>query len=1351
MYGYHPKEHQFFKICLYNPGLIRKISTMLQSEGMLNRIYQPHETHIPFVLQFMMDYNLHGMSRIKISQIKLRDDPDSHFYDRTSPSYPKQSYCVLEGDVLAENILNRLEISSNLNPGIEALWADERQRRRNKNEESQIGPCLTLKNTRKEPTKSHIVFREALVEKLALLTQDSNDTQSGLDLSVYPAETPPDHTMLNASLIDFCSPLDESLNQTIGEGLNETLDNEAKILFELMQNYNNQNVEDKEGTEEDSILSQIVQEDEEDIDLSVPLPVSTPFKLQEDKDDCLDVTLTQIDGTYDSSSSEEETKTVKKKNVSKYQALPITVQKTNKTKLESDLEKAKRKLTFQNTTVVEETIQCVLRKERETTSSLTKAQLYDIETNYQPKEGCSSKLTQNSLERLSDKDIVHETIDSSSSDWLTPSQRQLDKTPISQQLNDIYQSEENFSKLTQNSLQNESNSDLFQNSSSPEDLVHETINSSSSQQSKKAQLYDIEIDYQPQEGSFQLTQNSRQRQNDHETDKYTNSTGILLKPLNKAPTKRDILASLAAQQLAKTGNQTPFYGNFDDITGPVEVGYSILKIPTLTTASLEDFKTKFSGIDPLRKRLLPNEMKKWNSEHVKQIKLSYCPNSYCIVTPLKHPPTVENVKTWLRDKNKTKEKIKEHKSTKIHLPASPEMFDESDLDLTLTPPTPPKSPVLGKDCSSQITGVTLNDTYGFSKSVENYQNVRTVNEAKHLTSVAMELHIRTRGDLKPDPQYDSIRAVFYSIYHDCAEIETITESIMINSIPVSPNKEKFNIMEGVGTDCSFVLVQSEEELLNKFIEKIRLYDPDILIGYEIEMLSWGFIIDRANTLGINYHSLLSRIRDDKNKNMVHEDGTLRITGRIVLDFWRLMRHEVALQSYTFENITYNLLHKRVPLISFKDLTFWWDHRRPKYRHRTINHYTSRTEGVLKLMEQLDLIGRTSELASLFGIQFFEVLSRGSQFRVESMMLRLAKPQNYIPVSPSVQQRAKMKAPEFIPLVLEPESKFYVDPVIVLDFQSLYPSIIIAYNYCFTTCIGKISKINTIPFEFGATQLKHSKTRLNKLVQTDCLNFSPCGVGFVKTKIRDGILPRMLREILDTRLMVKNSMKENKSDKVLQKVLHSRQLGLKLIANVTYGYTSANFSGRMPAVELGDSVVSKARETLQRAINLVENTPEWGSKVVYGDTDSLFVLTPGKTRVEAFEIGQKIAEAVTNDNPDPVKLKLEKVYQPCILQTKKRYVGYMYESPDQTEPVYNAKGIETVRRDGCPAASKMLEKCLRLLFETRDVSQVKSYVLRQFHKILTNRVSLQDLTFAKEYRGAGGYRSNACVPALELTR
>ena len=81
---------------------------------------------------------------------------------------------------------------------------------------------------------------------------------------------------------------------------------------------------------------------------------------------------------------------------------------------------------------------------------------------------------------------------------------------------------------------------------------------------------------------------------------------------------------------------------------------------------------------------------------------------------------------------------------------------------------------------------------------------------------------------------------------------------------------------------------------------------------------------------------------------------------------------------------------------------------------------------------------------------------------------------------------------------------------------------------------------------------------------------------------------------------------------------------------------------MPCIELADSIVQKGRETLERAINLVNSTPEWGGRVVYGDTDSLFVLVKGASKDEAFRIGREICEQVTAQNPKPVKLKLEKV-------------------------------------------------------------------------------------------------------------
>ena len=98
---------------------------------------------------------------------------------------------------------------------------------------------------------------------------------------------------------------------------------------------------------------------------------------------------------------------------------------------------------------------------------------------------------------------------------------------------------------------------------------------------------------------------------------------------------------------------------------------------------------------------------------------------------------------------------------------------------------------------------------------------------------------------------------------------------------------------------------------------------------------------------------------------------------------------------------------------------------------------------------------------------------------------------------------------------------------------------------------------------------------------------------------------------------------------------------------------------------------------------------------------------GRSREEAHRIGDAIAAAVTAANPPPVALKMEKVYLPRTMLSKKRYVGFAFESPPQAIPLFDAKGIETVRRDTCPAVAKIMERTLRILFTTRDLSQVGS--------------------------------------------
>uniref|UniRef100_A0A8D2JBW4 DNA polymerase zeta catalytic subunit n=1 Tax=Varanus komodoensis TaxID=61221 RepID=A0A8D2JBW4_VARKO len=671
--------------------------------------------------------------------------------------------------------------------------------------------------------------------------------------------------------------------------------------------------------------------------------------------------------------------------------------------------------------------------------------------------------------------------------------------------------------------------------------------------------------------------------------------------------------------------------------------------------------------------------------------------------------------------------------------------------------------------TSQILGPSLNNSYGFKISIQNLQEAKTLHEVQHLTLLSLELHARTRRDLEADPEFDPICALFYCISSDTPlpsiDKKDITGAIVIDkdrtrTISSQGNREHAPLLTRSGLSGLEVTYATDERaLFQEVVNIVKRYDPDILLGYEVQMHSWGYLLHRAAALGVDLCQMISRVPDDKKENRFASDqdeygadtmSEINIVGRVVLNIWRIMRNEVALTNYSFENVGFHILHERFPLFTSRVLSDWFDNKADVYRWKMVDYYTCRVRGNVQLLEQVDLIGRTSEMARLFGIQFLHVLTRGSQYRVESMMLRIAKPMNYIAVTPSVQQRAQMRAPQCIPLIMEPESRFYSNAVLVLDFQSLYPSIVIAYNYCFSTCLGHVENLGKHDeFKFGCTSLRVSPDLLYRLRHD--ITVSPSGIAFVKPSVKKGVLPKMLEEILTTRIMVKQSMKAYKHDKAITRMLDARQLGLKLISNVTYGYTSANFSGRMPCIEVGDSIVHKARETLEQAIKLVNDTKKWGARVVYGDTDSMFVLLKGATKEQSFKIGQEIAEAVTSTNPKPVKLKFEKVYLPCILQTKKRYVGYMYETLDQKDPVFDAKGIETVRRDSCPAVSKILERSIKLLFETRDISHIKQYVQNQCMKLLEGKASMQDFIFAKEYRGSSAYKPGSCVPALEITR
>ncbi|KAJ7038190.1 hypothetical protein C8F04DRAFT_371528 [Mycena alexandri] len=633
---------------------------------------------------------------------------------------------------------------------------------------------------------------------------------------------------------------------------------------------------------------------------------------------------------------------------------------------------------------------------------------------------------------------------------------------------------------------------------------------------------------------------------------------------------------------------------------------------------------------------------------------------------------------------------------------------------------PSKKPQVG--ARSQIDGPTQANIYGL-KTTPRVAPAVSFREKQGMTILALEVFAPSVK--APVPEVDKIAAVFFS-FQGVDPSTSCSGTVVVDTPSVRKLISKTNNID---------IVRTELDLLNQIVDVVVDLDPDIVVGWEIQAASWGYLTARGWDYGLDIADLISRAPSTNrfggtDQWGIRKTSTFKVCGRHVLNVWRVMRVEVTLNIYTFENVVFHVLSRRTPRYGPGTLKEWYQDSTPAHTFTVLRYFSSRTSMVLEVLEETEVVTKTAEFARVFGVDFFSVISRGSQFKVESFMFRIAKPESFVLLSPSRHDVGRMNAAEAMPLIMEPLSTFYTDPVVVLDFQSLYPSIMIAYNYCYSTFLGRINEFQGRQ-KFGVTDLDLPPGQVETLHEH--INVSPTGMMFVKPEVRKGLLARMLIELLETRVMVKQAMKGVKDNKALRKILDARQLGLKFIANVTYGYTSATMSGRMPAVEIADSIVQSGRETLEKAIMTINATEKWGAKVVYGDTDSVFVHLPGKTKDQAFRIGHEMADTITSSNPSPIKLKFEKVYLPSVLLAKKRYVGFKYETPDDKEPVFDAKGIETVRRDGVLAQKKMTETCLKILFRTQDLSEVKNYCYSSWQKLLEGKASVEDFIFAKEVR------------------
>jgi DNA polymerase alpha subunit A len=256
------------------------------------------------------------------------------------------------------------------------------------------------------------------------------------------------------------------------------------------------------------------------------------------------------------------------------------------------------------------------------------------------------------------------------------------------------------------------------------------------------------------------------------------------------------------------------------------------------------------------------------------------------------------------------------------------------------------------------------------------------------------------------------------------------------------------------------------------------------------------------------------------------------------------------------------------------------------------------------------------------------------------------------------------------LVLEPKKGLYDTYILLLDFNSLYPSIIQEYNLCFTT-INWTKYTNETTGDAAANTAaapKSSKVKVLKEAGEDGQDSAAedsdadvedgTGAGGNKSlapvpdsNAPPGVLPRVIKTLVDRRRVVKNLLK-NERDPLVRQQLDIRQKALKLTANSMYGCLGFSFS-RFYARPIAALVTAKGREALQRTVDLA--TTQMSLDVIYGDTDSVMINTNLTDLASVREIGLMVKKEV-NKLYRSLELDLDGIFKSMLLLKKKKYAA-----------------------------------------------------------------------------------------------
>ncbi len=510
--------------------------------------------------------------------------------------------------------------------------------------------------------------------------------------------------------------------------------------------------------------------------------------------------------------------------------------------------------------------------------------------------------------------------------------------------------------------------------------------------------------------------------------------------------------------------------------------------------------------------------------------------------------------------------------------------------------------------------------------------------------------------------------------------------------------------------------RDEVELLRRFCEIVRDFDPDVIFGYNSNGFDFPYIVERVKHLGLDLKLDIGRDGRPVYYRRIGTTSRVSVRGRIIADVLPIIRREFSLKQYTLRNTAKELLKMEKHDLSIEMMAEYWedDSLLPVF----IEYCRNDSHLAMEMMTRYRLLDKHIALARISGSLLQEILDSGQTAMIENILLGEYRANGrVVPPRPSekLSSRRKRMGEELKGgEVLEPEHGL-LENIVILDYRSLYPSIMMAHNLCYTTEIKADEPDNPA-----------------RIITT------PTGARFVSRNVQRGIVPKVLERLLEQRVEIKKQMKSAAGADELH-ALDATQLALKILLNSFYGY-SGYTRARLYSLNLANSVTSYGRENILHTKKLIEE--ELGScsygndskrvflEVVYGDTDSVFVklktqdnhaISPRPAPLEephisdigldeAGLVGEEIAQTVTSSLEEPMELVFEAFARRAIFLAKKRYAIWVFEkSGNSWEDGIKVKGMETVRRDWCELASDTLERVLELVLKKGNLEEAVKHV------------------------------------------